>query len=88
MSTAFIVGISFLALAQFLSYHGHNTKKHRHYTSNCRPPDIHSTDCVYNGCDLDITPQQMHNILNKRNSYYQALDNQLKKKFLKRLGNL
>src|SRR6186997_2896694 len=81
-----IIFFCFFAAVQILQYTGQKDKLHRAYTSACPPPEVLPSEILLHGKDLVLTMQQIDAILQKRFRYYVLLEEDLKKKFLRRLN--
>jgi Mlc titration factor MtfA (ptsG expression regulator) len=81
----FAAGLGVGAVACMLSYYGHSTKKHRYYSSICKPPEVLPTEIVYTGRNLEWDANTLHLILSRSNHYYNALGADLQKAFLRRV---
>jgi MtfA peptidase len=85
MNEVFIIVLSIFFFVRLNQLYGQRKKKHHYYTNLCKPPEINDTDIVFSGKELNLTNEDLHNILIKRFHYYNELIPALKTRFINRL---
>ncbi len=73
--------VSFLLLSDVRE----RNARHAKYTRASVPPQVEKNDIVYKGHELEVSPEEIHQILLKYHHYYQGLHWDLQEVFLARL---
>ena len=83
--TGFILFISVFGVVYGLRIYGRSHARHEHYTRLCAAPPVDPGDIVFNYSDLNLTHEQLHDMLMRRFPYYVSLRPSLKNRFIDRL---